>query len=138
MFFRYILKNFRRSAVTNALFCLLLVLAGALFALSAGLWYSSYKSERDLDKIITTIAIPDVYAIRRYAASKLKSGDFSEYSDYIMFGDVTLEMYLNYFAKYEWSQDTMKGAIYDHMMNQINEKVYGSGSFSSSGIYRKP
>lgn len=128
MFLRYILKNFRRRAVTNALFCLLLVLAGALFALSAGLWYSSYKSERDLDRNTTTIAIPDVYAIRRYSMSRTNNLDFSEYSDYMIYG-MSLEDFLNYYAYsgYNRAHEIMRDAIYDHVMSQINEKVYASG-----------
>jgi hypothetical protein len=67
MLLRYIFKHIRRSALTNALFCLLLALAGALLALSAGLWYSVYRSELALERNITTIAVTDTLAISRYA-----------------------------------------------------------------------
>jgi len=59
----------RRSAFTNALFCMLLILAGALFTLSSGLWYSVNRTRQNLDEITTTIAMPDMMAIRRYATS---------------------------------------------------------------------
>jgi len=39
---------------------------GALLALSAGLWFSAYKSVRDLETTITTIALPDRFAMRLY------------------------------------------------------------------------
>ena len=65
LMYKYILKQFKRSAVTNALFCLLLTLSGVLLCLSAGLWYSAHKALLDIDETITTIAIPDRSAISR-------------------------------------------------------------------------
>jgi len=65
--FKYILKQLRRSIVTNALFCLLLTLSGTLLCLTAGLWYSAYKAYTDIDDLITTIATPDLRAINRRA-----------------------------------------------------------------------
>ena len=65
--FKYIIKQIRRSAVTNVLFCLLLTLAGMLLCISAGLWYSAHKAMLDIDETITTIAIPDHIAIKRLA-----------------------------------------------------------------------
>ena len=79
MLFRYILKNMKRSAVTNGLFCLLLVFSGALFSLAAGLWYSVYSTEKNLDEIITTIAVVDNLAMRRYVRRELSDNDWSEY-----------------------------------------------------------
>jgi len=67
--FKYILKQLKRSFVTNALFCLLLTLAGTLLCLSAGLWYSAHKALRDIDETVTTIAMPDPIAIRSFAAN---------------------------------------------------------------------
>jgi len=65
--FKYILKQLRRSVVTNVLFCLLLTLAGTLLCLSAGLWYSAHKALLEIDETITTIAIPDRFAINKLA-----------------------------------------------------------------------
>jgi len=67
----------KRSAFTNALFCLLLSLAAALFALSAGLWYSVYRTEQSLEDTITTIAMPDMTAIRRQSQVISERRDFS-------------------------------------------------------------
>jgi len=63
---KYIFKHIRRGIISNVLFCLLLGLAGALLCISAGLWFSSYFAIRDLDDLITTIAIPDQFLIERY------------------------------------------------------------------------
>jgi hypothetical protein len=64
---RYILKQLRRSFMSNTIFCLLLALAGAILCISAGLWYSAQKAISDLNETITTIAIPDIFAIRMAA-----------------------------------------------------------------------
>jgi hypothetical protein len=64
---KYILKQIRRSFMSNTLFCLLLALAGAILCITAGLWYSAQKAINDLNETITTIAIPDMFAIRRAA-----------------------------------------------------------------------
>jgi hypothetical protein len=60
---RYIIKQFKRSTVSNALYCLLLTLAGALLCVSAGLWFSAHKALLDIDSTVTTIAMPDYFAI---------------------------------------------------------------------------
>jgi len=69
--FTYVLKQLRRSAVTNALFCLLLTLSGTLLCISAGLWYSAHKALLDIDETITTIMIPDRIAISRLANERI-------------------------------------------------------------------
>jgi len=128
MFLRYIQKNLRRSAVTNALFCLLLALAGALFALSAGLWFSVYRTERNLDDIITTIALPDMYAIRRYAGNVVKSGEFSGITT--SWG-MPLEDFLEQSGAYYRGPEQLNSLaipyIESYVMNQISERVYDSG-----------
>ena len=128
MFIRYIFKNMRRSAVTNALFCLLLALAGALFSLSAGLWFSVYRTQRNLDDIITTIALPDVYAIRRQAGEIIKNRDFDGITT--SWG-TPLQEYADSYIIYPWDEDifraTMLPYVESHIMDQIGEKVYDSG-----------
>ena len=128
MLIRYILKNMRRSVVTNALFCMLLALAGALFALSAGLWYSVYKTEQNLDDIITTIALPDMYAIRRYAKKVFNSGDLSGFTT--SWG-MPLDEYIEQYAGQQSNEEVLRSMVVPHIqnsvMNQISEKVYGSG-----------
>ena len=57
--FKYVAKQMKRSLFTNILFCLLLSLAGALLCLTAGLWFSAQRALRDIDEVITTIALPD-------------------------------------------------------------------------------
>ena len=65
--FKYILKQLKRSIVTNALFCLLLTLAGTLLCISAGLRYSAHKALLDINETITTIGIPDRSAVNMLA-----------------------------------------------------------------------
>jgi len=124
MFISYITKNMRRSALTNALFCVLLVLAGALLALSAGLWYSTWTSERELEDIITTIAIPDRYAVRAYADDYVVRNDLTDFETpdgrlftFDMYGD-NLRRYVSPFIQLE-------------VMNTISEKVFRSGVFET-------
>jgi hypothetical protein len=65
--YKYIIKQIRRSAVSNALFCLLLALAGALLCISAGMWFSAHNALRNIDAAITTIAVPNQTTIARFA-----------------------------------------------------------------------
>ena len=76
MLIQYIAKYLRRGIVANVLFCLLLALSGALLCLSAGLWYSADKAIRDIDKTITTIAVPNSFSVSRYM--KDDSGEITE------------------------------------------------------------
>ena len=121
MLIRYIFKNIRRSVLTNALFCLLLALAGALLALSAGLWFSVYKTEKNLDEMITTIALPDVYAIRRHAKNLIDSGLITEIKT--SWGEtITREEDTVSFLRYATSEN-----VQNNIINDIAEKVYDSG-----------
>ena len=123
MFTRYILSNMKRSAVTNLLFCLLLMLAGALFALSAGLWYSVYRSEKNLDEIVTTIAVPDIFAIRRYVRSMANSDDLSQFTDDL---GQTLKSHRETYGIPEQYRAFVTPHINRHVMNQIASTVYRS------------
>jgi len=78
---RYIVKQIRRSAVTNALFCLLLTLSGTLLCISAGLWYSAHKALTDIDEIITTIAVPNRFAVNLFSNMLAGEKDFSDFND---------------------------------------------------------
>jgi len=78
---KYIFKYFRRSLVSNVLFCLLLTLAGTLLCICAGLWYSAHKALLDLDETITTIAVPDRIAINRRAIELVDENPTYEYED---------------------------------------------------------
>jgi len=124
MFTRYILKNMKRSVVTNVLFSLLLVTAGALFALSAGLWVSVYRSEKNLDEIITTIAITDIYAIRRYVRDAVVSGDLSQFTDE---SGQPLESHRERFSSKEKFQEFATPLVYRQVVGDISERVYSSG-----------
>ena len=124
MFTRYILKNMKRSVVTNVLFSLLLVAAGALFALSAGLWVSVYRSEQNLDKIITTIAIPDIYAIRRYVREAVVSGDLSQFTDE---SGQPLESHRDQFPGKEKFLEFASPLVYRQVVDDISGRVYNSG-----------
>jgi len=123
MFTRNILKNITRSLVTNASFCLLLILAGALFTLSAGLWYSVYRSEKNLDDVMTTIAIPDMHAIRRYVRTTANSDDLSLFTDDT---GKPLEEYREIFPVREHFQAFAMPYIHRHVMSQISENIYQS------------
>ena len=123
MFTGYILKNMKRSVVTNVLFSLLLVAAGALFALSAGLWVSVYRSEKNLDNIITTIAIPDIYAIRRYVREAVVNGDLSQFTDE---SGQSLESYRDQFSSKEKFLEFASPLVYRQVVGDISERVYNS------------
>ena len=109
---KYIVKQIRRSAVTNVLFCLLLTLSGTLLCISAGLWYSAHKALLDIDETITTIAIPDRIAISRFAAQLMDS----YYPDL----NPELEEDRNFQA------DTIREIELD-IYSRIEEEVYTSG-----------
>ena len=79
MLFRYILKHIKRSVFNSILFCLLLTLAGALLTLAAGLWYSVYKSEQDMEESVTTIAVVNVDAVRNLARKYVTQHVITEY-----------------------------------------------------------
>jgi hypothetical protein len=109
---KYILKQLRRSVVTNALFCVLLTLAGTLLCISAGLWYSAHKAILDIDETITTIAIPNRTAINRFAARLVDS----QYLDFDM--DSEDDIIRRAITIRETEQDIFK---------KIEEEVYPSG-----------
>jgi len=109
--FKYVLKQLRRSAVTNALFCLLLTLSGTLLCISAGLWYSAHKALLDIDETITTIAIPDRVAISRHATEYI--------DDYTILHD-EVDPHERAFAIFDAEQE---------IFQTIREKIYPSGLF---------
>jgi hypothetical protein len=119
VFSRYLIKNMRRGAATNALFCLLLTLSGALFSLSAGLWVSIENTDRNLEDAITTIAIPDVHGINRYARTLLESGRLMEYT--LPSGETLTP------AHPGWSSFAHPARIVSDLMKDIEENVYESG-----------
>jgi hypothetical protein len=77
--YRYVLKQLKRSIVSTVAFCLLLVLAGTLMALGAGLLLSALRNARDIDSQFTTIALPDASAIRRFALNQMEGQNLQEY-----------------------------------------------------------
>ena len=141
----------KRSAFTNALFCLLLTLAAALFALSAGLWYSVYKTGQSLDDMVTTIAMPDMFAVRRQTRNIVESGDYStlKYVDtsndnQIIFDlaeghQVILEDGIRIITIYSddnqhsyegdigWIRHYLQQLVQDAIIREINEDVFDSG-----------
>ena len=122
MLLGYIIRNMKRSAVTNALFCVLLALAGALFALASGLWYSAYRSERNLENIITTIAIPDRYAVRAYADDYVVRNNITQFETQT--GEIlSFDQYGDYLRYY------VSPYVQIDVMNEINKNVFGSGLF---------
>ncbi|MCL2249167.1 MAG: ABC transporter permease [Oscillospiraceae bacterium] len=75
---KYIFKQMRRSAVTNALFTLLLALSGALLCITAALWFTAERSLRDVDEIITTIGMPDMRGIWEVTVENFDTADITE------------------------------------------------------------
>lgn len=67
MVFKYVRKQVKESPLKTTLFILLLVVAGLLLALSAGLFLSTSKTVANTTELYTTIAVPDYSAIRAYA-----------------------------------------------------------------------
>ena len=88
MFLSYIFKHIKRGAVINALFCLLLVLSGALLCISAALWYSAHEAVVNIDDRITTIAVPDMFAINRYANNQVRNSGIPGLDPEYIAGDV--------------------------------------------------
>jgi len=106
---KYVLRQLRRSAVTNALFCLLLTLAGTLLCISAGLWYSAHKALLDIDETITTIAVPDRFAIHRRALGYVHENLLPELEDDI----------------YEFNAAVLNAE--EEIRKTIRDEIYSSG-----------
>ena len=75
---KYIFKQLRRNVITNTLFCLLLALSGALLCITAALWFTAQRSLRDVDEIITTIAMPDMRGIWEVTVEYFDNNDITE------------------------------------------------------------
>jgi acid phosphatase family membrane protein YuiD len=120
--YKYIVNHMKRGAVSNAAFCLLLVLAGTLLCLGAGLLLSALGSLRDMDNQFTTIALPDATAIRRYALTQAESLNVDEYeTDYgiIRRDDIWMgQLFEHNIADY----------MTDRILVNIEQTVYHSGA----------
>jgi hypothetical protein len=126
---KYILKQLRRSAVTNALFCLLLTLAGTLLCISAGLWYSAHKALLDIDETITTIAIPDRFAIHKRALGYVHEDFLPEWEEDI----------LGYIEAIRNAEEEIKRTIRDEiytsgMLKMDNRRLFGAFAENVSPI----
>jgi len=119
---KYIIKQIRRSAVTNVFFCLLLALAGALLCISAGLWYSAHKALVDIDKTVTTIAVPDLFAIEQYALNYIERNNITEY-------ETENGMITQAIGKEADFVNAVVAEITRDVLDRIREEVYPSGLF---------
>gem|GEM_PF-1474219 len=130
MLFRYMHKNIKRNLLTNGLFCLLLVLAGALLSLAAGLWYSVYVSERDMENSITTIGLVNADGIRRYARANVRRNYISEYET--EWGLIKPNAFENWRLKEESEFEALVATLVERdLMRSIEESVYSSGSLKT-------
>jgi len=116
---KYIIKQIRRSAFTNTYFCLLLALSGALLCISAGLWYSAHKALLDIDRTVTTIAIPNTFAIKQKAINQIISSGITEYDN----GESTIK--LEDWGEEEFLQLTLP-YFEEEIRNTIRDEVYRS------------
>jgi len=131
---KYIIQQIRRSALTNTFFCLLLALSGALLCISAGLWYSAHKALLDIDKNVTTIAIPNAFAIKQYAKRDIKESGITEYETES--GMVTLEelgeaAFLEAASPYFEMEilETIRDSVYESdLLWKDNRRVFGAYS----------
>jgi len=115
---KYIITQLKRSVVHNALFCLLLALAGTLLCLGTGLLLTAVSSMREADDAFTTIALPDAASIRTYAAAAA-----NEMTELTVAGN-------RYFNK----NDTLfkfvaTGYVESEINENITSKVYTSDEF---------
>jgi hypothetical protein len=128
---RYIRKQLKRSVISNVLFCLLLALAGALLCLSAGLWYSAHKALLDIDETITTIAIPNPFAVRLrvdtyIAGYEAEHGEGAVDPDYSLWSTVMRsDIYGN--TTIETIESWNTEAIEQKILQEIRDTVYPSG-----------
>jgi len=116
----------QRSVVINTLFCFLLAFAGVLLILSTGLWISVYRTEKNLDENTTTIAIPDLLAVRRYARNLIENGDISDFTT--GWGE-PLENFKEDFISADDFTSFASGHVFDRLIKEINETIYHSGQF---------
>jgi len=119
---KYILRQLKRGAVYNAMFCLLLALAGVLLSLGAGLLFTAVSGVRDVSSAFTTIAVPDVGGISRYAAYYVRNNDMP---DIVLFdGSVfTPEDDIHFFESSHMER------IESDIMDNIADSIYASGEF---------
>ena len=61
------LRQIKHSIINSVAFCLLLIFAGILFALGVGILLTSVSSSQNANNAFTTIALPDISTIRRFA-----------------------------------------------------------------------
>jgi hypothetical protein len=118
--------------VSNTLFCLLLALAGTLLCLSAGLWFSAHSALLSMDESITTIAIPDPFAVRQYVSSYIREYE-AEHGEGEIDPAYTIIMYM-------WDDDSFKssavwdfGTLTQKYIQNIRDTVYPSGLLRMDG-----
>jgi len=83
-----------------------------------------YISEKNLDDVITTIAVPDMFAIRRYVRTAANGDDFSQFPDD---AGQSLEEYRDMFPILEHFQAFAMPHIHKQVMTRISDNVYRSG-----------
>ena len=118
--FKYILRQIKRSAVLNAIFCLLLMLAGTLLSLGAGLLMTADRSSNNIEAEFTTIAMPDESEIRKHAISKIEQEGITEYDAGYAILTPDNPFHGNFFNQY------VADHITDETLRTIEEDVYNS------------
>jgi len=117
---KYILRQLKRSIVHNVAFCLLLVLAGTLLCLGAGLLITAVTSSREAGESFTTIAMPDMASIRMYSSNYTRNNNLTEFE--LPDGSVITpdEQYFN--TTVTWHTERA-------IIENIADRVFASGNF---------
>ena len=112
---RYILNQYKRSMISNTLFCILLALAGALLCLGSGLLAAALSSIEYANDTFTTIAVPNYSAIRRYIDRTIASGSITQFESEYGYVFTTEDPSFTFYLDRKLETDILKN---------ISEKVY--------------
>jgi len=122
--YKYISKLMSRSKVLNISFGLLLTLASTLLCLGVGLYLSAARSVRDMDAQFTTIALPDVEAIRHFTQYQIVAQGIDEFDFGPGLGVMNREDELTEGA-FDFSVSSM---MQMELLNNIEASVFRSGA----------
>jgi len=140
----YLINHIKRNPTTNAFFCLLLALSGALLCISAGLWYTANKALQDIDKTVTTIAMPNFFAIKQHAINDIKTNGITEYeteNGMVKLEEVGEEAFLKQVVpRYEEEiLKTIRDTVYQHdLLKKDRRRVFGAYAPAVSATYVRP
>ena len=113
----YIFSQLKRGFVSNTAYCLLMILAGTLLCLGTGLLVTAMNSIEAAEDAFTTIAMPDVSSIRRYADNYAVNNNLTSYEFPDGYVITSEHPFFNYYVS---------SSIQTEIMNNIVGKVYRS------------